>query len=82
LPVILPGGQRAKESELRGFLQCTTWVEFRRSLDEEDALHRLVCGILFISRIKRIHGKDFPGPLPGSDRRQEHQPVDWSTAQS
>jgi hypothetical protein len=45
LPVILPGGQRAKESELPGFLQGTTWVEFRRSLDEEDALHRLVCGI-------------------------------------
>ena len=32
LPVILPGGQRAKESELPGFLQGTTWVEFRRSL--------------------------------------------------
>ena len=45
LPVILPGGGRAKESELPGFLQGTTWVEFRRSLDEEDALHRLVCGI-------------------------------------
>jgi hypothetical protein len=45
LPVILPGGGRAKESELPGFLQGTTWVEFRRSLDEEDGLHRLVCGI-------------------------------------
>jgi hypothetical protein len=43
LPVILPGRQRAKESELPGSLQGTTWVEFRRSLDEEDALHRLVC---------------------------------------
>ena len=27
-----------------GFLQGTTWVEFRQSLDEEDALYRLVCG--------------------------------------
>jgi hypothetical protein len=45
LPVILPGGQRAKESEVPGFLQGTTWIEFRRSLDEEDALHPLVCGI-------------------------------------
>ena len=45
LPVILPGGQRAKESEVPGFLQGTTWVEFRQSLDEEDALRRLICGI-------------------------------------
>jgi hypothetical protein len=45
LPVILPGGERAKESELPGFLQGTTWVEFRRSLDDEEAFHRLACGI-------------------------------------
>ena len=45
LPVILPGGQRAKESDVPGFLQGTTWVEFRKSIDEEDALHRLLCGI-------------------------------------
>jgi hypothetical protein len=45
LPVILPGGERAKESDLPGFLQGTTWVEFHRSLDDEEALHRLACGI-------------------------------------
>ena len=28
-----------------GFLQGTTWVEFRQSIDEGDALHRLICGI-------------------------------------
>jgi hypothetical protein len=56
LPVILPGGQRANESELPGFLQGTTWVGFRRSLDEEDALHRLVCGIKGIP----------PGRRPGA----------------
>jgi hypothetical protein len=56
LPVILPGGQRAKESDLPGFLQGTTWVEFRHSIDEEDALHRLACGI------KRIQ----PGRGPGA----------------
>jgi energy-coupling factor transporter ATP-binding protein EcfA2 len=56
LPVILPGGQRAKESELPGFMQGTTWVEFRGSLDEEDALHRLVCGIKCIP----------PGRQPGA----------------
>jgi energy-coupling factor transporter ATP-binding protein EcfA2 len=45
LPVILPGAQRAKESEVPGFLQGTTWVEFRQSIDDEDGLHRLECGI-------------------------------------
>jgi len=45
LPVILPRGQRAKESDLPGFLQGPTWVEFRQSIDDETALHRLVCGI-------------------------------------
>jgi hypothetical protein len=28
LPVILPGGQRAKESDVPGFLQGTTWSSF------------------------------------------------------
>jgi hypothetical protein len=45
LPVILPGGQRAKESDLPGFLHGTMLVEFTRTLDDGDALHRLVCGI-------------------------------------
>ena len=45
LPVILPGGQRAKESDVPGFLQGTTWVKFEKSIEEEDALHRLECGI-------------------------------------
>jgi WD40 repeat protein/energy-coupling factor transporter ATP-binding protein EcfA2 len=45
LPVILPGGRRAKESDLPGFLQGTTWVEFPQSVDDADALHRLLCGI-------------------------------------
>ena len=30
------------------------------------------------SRFGAIDGQDFPGPLPGSDRRQEHQPVRFS----
>jgi WD40 repeat protein len=53
LPVILPGGERAKESELPGFLQGTTWVEFRRSLDDEEAFHRLACGIKGIAPGRR-----------------------------
>src|ERR1700751_2145280 len=45
LPVILPGGQRARESDLPGFLQGTTWVKFLRSINEEDVLHQLECGV-------------------------------------
>jgi TIR domain len=60
LPVILPGGERGKESDVPGFLQGTTWVEFRQSIDEADAVHRLACGIKGIS----------PGRRPG-DRIQQ-----------
>ena len=55
LPVILPGGQRAKESDVPGFLQGTTWVKFEKSIEEEDAVHRLECGIKGIA----------PGHRPG-----------------
>ena len=64
LPVILPGGQRAKESELPGFLQGTTWVEFRQSIDEEDALHRLVCGIKGIPPGRRPGATILEGECP------------------
>ncbi len=55
IPVLLPGGQREERSRLPTFLVATTWVKFRRTLDEEDAFHRLVCGIRGIA----------PGPGPG-----------------
>jgi WD40 repeat protein len=45
IPVLLPGAQRAERSSLPTFLVATTWVEFRGSLDDEDAFHRLLCGI-------------------------------------
>ncbi len=45
IPVVLPGGQRERRSRLPIFLVQTTWVEFRRTLDDEDAFHRLLCGI-------------------------------------
>ena len=64
LPVILPGGQRAKESDLPGFLQGTTWVEFSQSLDEEDALHRLECGIKGIPPGRRPGASILEGECP------------------
>jgi energy-coupling factor transporter ATP-binding protein EcfA2 len=60
LPVILPGGERGKESDVPGFLQGTTWVEFRQSIDEADAVHRLACGIKGI----------LPGRRPGDSIQQ------------
>jgi tetratricopeptide (TPR) repeat protein len=54
IPVLLPGAERGKRSSLPTFLAATTWVEFRDSLEDPDAFHRLVCG---------IEGKE-PGPGP------------------
>ena len=65
LPVILPGGERTRESDLPGFLQGTTWVEFRDSIDDEEALHRLVCGIKGVA----------PRPPEASQSRKAHAPT-------
>ncbi|MBV8266649.1 MAG: tetratricopeptide repeat protein [Planctomycetaceae bacterium] len=55
IPVLLPGTERPGRGKLPLFLTATTWVEFRRSLDDEEAFRRLVCG---------IRGEE-PGPGPG-----------------
>src|SRR5580692_611838 len=55
IPVLLPGAEPAERSSLPTFLTATTWVEFRDSLDDADAFHRLVCGIRGLE----------PGPGPG-----------------
>ena len=45
IPVLLPGATRDKRNKLPDFLVRTTWVEFRRTLDDEQAFRRLVAGI-------------------------------------
>src|SRR5512142_361947 len=45
IPVLLPGVERPERGKLPLFLTATTWVEFRRSLDDQEAFHLLVCGI-------------------------------------
>jgi TIR domain len=45
IPVLLPGAVRGERSQLPGFLSTTTWVEFRHTLEDEDAFHRLISGI-------------------------------------
>lgn len=45
IPVLLPGATRGERSQLPAFLVENPWVEFRRTLDDDDAFHRLVAGI-------------------------------------
>ncbi|MDH4136203.1 MAG: TIR domain-containing protein [Anaerolineae bacterium] len=45
IPVLLPGAERGERGRLPAFLTRATWVEFRESLDDTDAFHRLVAGI-------------------------------------
>src|SRR6185295_2084252 len=45
IPVLLPGGKQPTDRNLPRFLRRRTWVDFRPSLDDEDAFHRLLAGI-------------------------------------
>jgi hypothetical protein len=42
IPVLLPGAERGERSRLPDFLVRATWVEFRRTLDDETAFHRVI----------------------------------------
>ena len=57
IPVLLPGTKAPSSGEPSAFdfLAEYTWVQFDRSLDEEEPRHRLVCGIRGVP----------PGPRPG-----------------
>ncbi|MEI8017445.1 MAG: toll/interleukin-1 receptor domain-containing protein [Schlesneria sp.] len=56
IPILLPGGTREERSRLPEFLLASTWVEFRNSLDEDEAYHRLKSGVLGVA----------PGLPPGA----------------
>ena len=45
IPVLLPGARRPSEKNLPRFLRRLTWVDFRGGPGDDDAFHRLVCGI-------------------------------------
>ena len=45
IPVLLPHADRPERSKLPTFLTATTWVEFRSTMDDPEAFHRLICGI-------------------------------------
>jgi len=64
IPVLLPGVERPEPSRLPTFLAATTWVEFRRSLDDEEAFRRLVCGLRGIEPGAGSDGAPFKGACP------------------
>ncbi len=64
IPVLLPGAGRPERSQLPAFLVATTWVEFRDSLDDPEAFHRLVCGIRGIEPAAGPGGAVFEGRCP------------------
>jgi hypothetical protein len=64
IPVLLPGAERPERGRLPLFLALATWVEFRRSLDDEEAFRRLVCGIRRIEPGAGPGGAAFEGACP------------------
>ncbi len=45
IPVYLPGTDLSGEYNLSSFLKRQTWVQFERSVNEEETFRRLICGI-------------------------------------
>lgn len=77
IPVLLPGGRRDERSRLPSFLVATTWVEFRETLDEEEAFHQFVCGIRGIEPGHLLSEQKYKGICPYRGLRRfevEHAP--------
>ena len=64
IPVLLPGAERGKRGRLPAFLTRATWVEFRESLDDAEAFHRLVAGIRGIAPGRGLGEVVYPGVCP------------------
>jgi formylglycine-generating enzyme required for sulfatase activity len=64
IPVLLPGADRGKRSELPDFLTRATWVEFGRSVDEPEPLDRLVAGIRGVPPRSHATAAAFGGRCP------------------
>ena len=64
VPVLLPGAVREERGRLPTFLVATIWVEFRNSLDDKEAFHRLVCGIKGIPPGKGYNKAIYEGQCP------------------
>lgn len=72
IPVLLPGFK--KPSEIPEFLAQRTWVEFSK-LEDEDAFHRLICGIR--GEIPEPGGGPVKPPRPSSYRSMAQAPEEF-----
>jgi hypothetical protein len=64
IPVLLPNTEMPEKGPLPDFLRRVTWVDFRGSLDDPEALHRLVSGIKGMAPGPAALS---PAPLPVAD---------------
>ena len=77
IPVLLPGADRGIRGRLPIFLKRTTWVEFRESIDDEEALKLLIAGIRGIAPIDLEDAATYHGVNPYRGLRifdEEHAP--------
>ena len=67
IPVLLPGAQKGRRGELPRFLLRVNWVEFRESVEEEEAFNRLLAGIRGVppGRGLRPLSEQFQNPYRG-----------------
>src|SRR5512135_312110 len=64
IPVLLSAAERPQDHDLPMFLKRMTWVEFSKGLDDEQAFHRLVCGIRSIAPGLGLGQAIFEGECP------------------
>jgi len=60
IPVLLPQAKRENNNRLPLFLSRLTWVDFRETLDDNDAFHRLVSGIRGTKPGRNVSGQETP----------------------
>jgi tetratricopeptide (TPR) repeat protein len=56
IPVLLPDAPETNKMKLPRFLSRLTWVDFRSSLDDKDALHVFRCGVEGIAPDQSLFG--------------------------
>lgn len=74
IPVLLPGGQKPPQGKIPAFLRRLTWVAFQDSLDDEDALHRLVAGVRGQPPGRGADAGNLPPSEPESSPPQQEAP--------
>jgi len=81
VPVLLPGRDRSQiKKDIPRFLRRLTWVDFQNTVDDEDALQKLVCGITGTPPGRTSYGKiSRPGVFTRLKARLRRQPGWFAT---